>query len=104
VVRPQFRTGFLVLVFLPIVSRDLQFFVFLMILLMTCFSHLKQYTNHLLLPHNYLSPEYSDLYCLQIIFEKNEQKRKHCFKVSLLGIEGYKQFKKSRKLIVNCKG
>lgn len=46
-----------------------------MIQLMTSFSLLKQYTNPLLLSHNYYSLEYSDLYCLQIIFEnKTEEK------------------------------
>lgn len=68
------------LVFLPIVSKDLQLFVFLMILLMTSFSLLKQYTNPLLLSHNYLSLEYSDLYCLQIILEKKQTEEKTLLK------------------------
>lgn len=34
---------------------------------MTSFPLFKQYTNPLLLSHKYLSLEYSDLYCLQII-------------------------------------
>lgn len=92
------------LVFLLIVSKDLQLIVFITILLMTSFPLLKQYTNPLLLSHNYLSPEYSDLYCLQIIFEKKTQRKEHYLKVSLPGIECYEQYKKSRKLIVNCKG
>lgn len=44
---------------------------------MTSFPLLKRYTNPLLLSHNYLSPEYSDLYCLQIIFEKKKTRGKN---------------------------
>lgn len=36
---------------------------------------LKQYTNPLLLSHKCLPLEYSDLYCLQIIFEKNKKRK-----------------------------
>lgn len=67
---PQFRTGFLGLIFLPIVCKDLLLLVFLIILLMTSFSLLKQYTNSIVLSHNYLSLEYSGLHCLQITFGK----------------------------------
>lgn len=74
------QNWFPALVFLPIVSKDLQIFVFLTILLMTSFPLLKQYTNPLLLSHNCLSLEYGDLYCLQIIFEKKQTEEKTLFK------------------------
>lgn len=84
------------LVFLPIVYKCLWLFgFFLMIQLMTSFSLLKQCTNPLLLSLSYFSLEYSDLYCLQIISENKTEEKKQYLKVSLPGIECYKQFKKA---------
>lgn len=79
-VPPLVQNWFPGLVFLLIVSKDLQLIVFITILLMTSFPLLKRYTNPLLLSHNYLSPEYSDLYCLQIIFEKKKPEERTLFK------------------------